>query len=91
MEPKDIHQLIADVTSGNAKLLSRELGIELETFGAGLAHVAIMKRQFEGMKKDYAELIKVYEVTEKQFQKLAQDYECLALDAKDRHMGSDWK
>lgn len=91
MEPKDIHQLIADVTSGNAQLLGRELGIELETFGAGLAHVAIMKRQFNSMKNDYAELLNTYEILAKKYVKLSEDYECLALDAKDRHMLGDWK
>ena len=88
MEPNDIHQLIADVTSGNAQLLGRELGIEIETFGAGLAHVAIMKRQFNGMKNDYAELLRAYEILEKQFDKIATDYKGLLLDCENR---GDWK
>ena len=84
----DIHSVIAEVNSGNAQLLGRELGIEVETFGAGLAHVAIMKRQFNSMKNDYAELLNAYEILAKKYVKLSEDYECLALDSKDR---SDWK
>jgi hypothetical protein len=87
----DIHSVIADVTKNHAELLGRELGIELETFGAGLAHVAIMKRQFNSMKNDYAELLRAYEILEKKYVKLSEDYECLSLDAKDRHMLGDWK
>jgi len=84
----DIHSVIADVNTENAKLLGRELGIEIETFGAGLAHVAIMKRQFSGIKSDYAELLAAYEILAKKYIKLSEDYECLALDSKDR---GDWK
>jgi hypothetical protein len=84
----DIHSVISDVTKNHTELLGRELGIEIETFGAGLAHVAIMKRQFSSMKNDYAELLKAYEILQKKYIKLSEDYECLALDSKDR---GDWK
>lgn len=84
----DIHSVIADVNTENAKLLARELGIEIETFGAGLAHVAIMKRQFNNINKEYAELLNAYEILAKKYVKLSEDYECLALDSKDR---GDWK
>ena len=87
----DIHSVISDVTKNHTELLGRELGIEIETFGAGLAHVAIMKRQFNSMKSDYAELLRAYEILEKKYVKLSEDYECLSLDAKDRHMLGDWK
>jgi hypothetical protein len=84
----DIHSVIADVTKNHTELLGRELGIEIETFGAGLAHVSILKQKFNYLKSDYAELRAAYELTAKQFEKLTQDYECLALDSKDR---GDWK
>ena len=84
----DIHSVIADVNTENAKLLARELGIEIETFGTGLAHVAIMKRQFDNINKEYAELLNAYEILAKKYVKLSEDYECLALDSKDR---GDWK
>ena len=91
MEPKDIHELIANIKADDARLLGRELGIEIETFGTGLAHVAIMRRQFNNMKSDYSELLRAYEILEKKYVKLLEDYECLSLDAKDRHMLGDWK
>jgi hypothetical protein len=91
MSFKDIHQIISEANTQSTELLGRELGIEIETFGAGLAHVAIMKRQFNSMKNDYAELLRAYEILEKKYVKLSEDYECLALDAKDRHMLGDWK
>lgn len=84
----DIHSVIADVNTENAKLLGRELGMEIETFGTGLAHVAIMKRQFDNINKEYAELLNAYEILAKKYVKLSEDYECLALDSKDR---GDWK
>lgn len=87
----DIHEIIADVKADDARLLGRELGIEIENFGTGLAHVSIMKRQFTSMKSDYAELLRAYEILEKKYVKLSEDYECLALDAKDRHLLGDWK
>ena len=87
----DIHSVIADVNKMHTELLGRELGIEIENFGTGLAHVIIMKRQFDSMKNDYAELLKAYEILEKKYVKLSEDYECLALDAKDRHSLVDWK
>ena len=91
MEPKDIHELIANIKADDAQLLGRELGIEIENFGTGLAHVSIMRRQFNSMKSDYAELLRAYEILEKKYVKLSEDYECLSLDAKDRHMLGDWK
>jgi hypothetical protein len=36
-------------------------------------------------------LLRAYEILEKKYVKLSEDYECLALDAKDRHMLGDWK
>ena len=87
----DIHEIIADTKAEDARLLGRELGIEIENFGTGLAHVAIMKRQFNNMKSDYADLLRYYEILEKKYVKLSEDYECLALDAKDRHLLGDWK
>ena len=88
MEPKDIHELIANIKADDARLLGRELGIEIETFGAGLAHVSIMKRQFNSMKSDYAELLRAYEILEKQFDKIATDYKSLLVDCENR---GDWK
>ena len=35
MEPKDIHELIANIKADDARLLGRELGIEIENFGTG--------------------------------------------------------
>ena len=87
----DIHEILAEVNKNHAELLGRELGIEIENFGTGLAHDSIMKRQFNSMKSDYAELLRAYEILEKKYVKLSEDYECLALDAKDRHMLGDWK
>ena len=84
----DIHSVIADVTKNHAELLGRELGIEIETFGTGLAHVSIMKRQFNSMKSDYAELIRAYEILEKQFDKITEDYKGLLVDCENR---GDWK
>jgi hypothetical protein len=91
MEPKDIHQIIEDIKAQDTEFLGKALGIELENFGSGLAHVSIMKRQFNSMKNDYAELLRAYEILEKKYVKLSEDYECLSLDAKDRHMLGDWK
>ena len=88
MEPKDIHQLIEDIKAQDTEFLGKALGIELENFGAGLAHVAIMKRQFNGMKNDYAELLRAYEILEKQFDKIATDYKELLLDCENK---GDWK
>ena len=88
MSFKDIHQIISEANTQNTELLGRELGIEIETFGAGLAHVAIMKRQFNGMKNDYAELLRAYEILEKQFDKIATDYKELLLDCENK---GDWK
>ena len=84
----DIHSVIADVKADDARLLGRELGIEIETFGTGLAHVAIMRRQFNSMKSDYAELLRAYEILEKQFDKIATDYKGLLVDCENR---GDWK
>ena len=72
----DIHEIIADVKADDARLLGRELGIEIENFGTGLAHVAIMKRQFNSMKSDYAELLKAYEILEK----FAKDNGCAGIE-----------
>jgi hypothetical protein len=88
MSFKDIHQIISEANTQSTELLGRELGIEIETFGAGLAHVAIMKRQFNGMKNDYAELLRAYEILEKQFDKIAADYKELLLDCENK---GDWK
>ena len=88
MSFKDIHQIISEANTQSTELLGRELGIEIETFGAGLAHVAIMKRQFNGMKSDYAELLRAYEILEKQFDKIATDYKGLLLDCENK---GDWK
>jgi hypothetical protein len=88
MSFKDIHQIISETNTQNTELLGRELGIEIETFGAGLAHVAIMKRQFNSMKNDYSELLRAYEILEKQFNKIAQDYKDLLLNCENR---GDWK
>jgi hypothetical protein len=85
MEPKDIHQLIADVTSSNAQLLGRELGIEIETFGAGLAHVAILKRNFGYLREDYLSLRESYEEMAKELEKLQKAFNILKEEK------ADWK
>jgi hypothetical protein len=82
---KDIHQVISDTTTQNTELLGRELGIELENFGAGLAHVAILKRNFGYLREDYLSLRESYEEMAKELEKLQKAFNILKEEK------ADWK
>jgi hypothetical protein len=82
---KDIHQVISDTTTQNTELLSRELGIELDNFGAGLYHVAILKRNFGYLRDDYMTLRKSYEEMAEELEKLQKAFNILKEEK------ADWK
>jgi hypothetical protein len=82
---KDIHQVISDTTTQNTELLGRELGIELDNFGSGLAHVAILKRNFGYLREDYLSLRESYEEMAKELEKLQKAFNILKEEK------ADWK
>jgi hypothetical protein len=82
---KDIHQVISDTTTQNTELLSRELGVELDNFGAGLYHVAILKRNFGYLRDDYMTLRKSYEEMAEELEKLQKAFNILKAEK------ADWK
>lgn len=82
---KDIHQVISDTTTQNTELLGRELGIELDNFGSGLAHVAILKRNFGYLREDYLSLRQSYEEMAKELESLHKAFNKLKEEK------ADWK
>lgn len=82
---KDIHQLITETNTQNAELLGRELGIELENFGAGLFHVAILKRNYGYLREDYMSLRQSYEEMAKELETLQKAFVQLKSEK------ADWK
>jgi FtsZ-binding cell division protein ZapB len=63
----------------------RELGIELENFGSGLAHVAILKRNFGYLREDYLSLRQSYEEMAKELENLHKEFNKLKEEK------ADWK
>ena len=82
---KDVHQIISEANTQNTELLSRELGIELENFGAGLYHVSILKRNFGYLREDYISLRESYEEMAKELEKLQKAFDILKAEK------ADWK
>lgn len=81
----DIHQIISDTTTQNTELLGRELGLELDNFGSGLAHVSILRRNFGYLREDYLSLRESYE-------EMAKELESLQKIVKQLKEGNgDWK
>jgi len=82
---KDVHQIISEANTQNTELLSRELGVELENFGAGLYHVSILKRNFGYLREDYISLRESYEEMAKELEKIQKAFDILKAEK------ADWK
>jgi len=82
---KDIHQVISETNTQNTELLGRELGLELDNFGTGLAHVAILRRNFGHLREDYLSLRQSYEEMAKELDALQKTLKALQAEK------GDWK